>query len=119
IKNNENLKSKIKKIPGLGWRVQKLRQRDLTLAQSNMVFYLPYLEHCNIPTTGEAGASEQEKAGYSKARLMYQYKKNEVLKHSGERFHHIFQNKIREAQDKDLFRIFIIGSSVAFGHGAE
>jgi lysophospholipase L1-like esterase len=119
ISNNENLKNRIKRTPGLGWLARRMRQRDLTLAQSNMVFYLPYLEHCNLPTPGKTGASEQSKAGYSKARLMYQYRKTEVLKHSGERFHHIFQDKLQEAQDRGSFRVFIIGGSVAFGHGAE
>lgn len=90
---------------------------DLTLASANLVYYQPYLEHANLPTIGP-GETEPEKAGYSKARLMYQYRRNALVGSAGERFAHVFQGEEKSTADRFVDRMFVLGGSVAFGQGA-
>ncbi len=110
-------KASLRRIPFFEALVKRVSKRDTTLDATSALFYMPYLEHCNIPPLG-AGTTEPERAGYSLGRLMYQYRRREVLQSSGDRFHHIFQHKLASAKDPGAFRIFTMGASTAFGHGA-
>jgi lysophospholipase L1-like esterase len=92
--------------------------RDITLAAMIKVHYFPYLEHSNIPAPGE-GKSQPEKSGYRKNRFMYQYTKKEILRHAGQRFDHIYQDKTLDAANTDLYRVFFMGNSLAYGFGID
>ena len=118
VSSNSGLKAWLKSAPLLGFLIRIIRSRDVTLDSTTKLHYLPYLEHSNLASLGE-GKTEPERAGYSRGRLMYIYKKTQLVKHAGERFQHVFHHKAERAPDTSAFRIFVLGGSAAMGHGAE
>lgn len=83
--------------------------RPLEFAQAD--FY-PYLGIANLFPLNPQGVLERE-YGYHKGAMLYQHRKAEQIRFSGDRFQPMFQLADGETDNPSAFRIYVVGSSVA------
>jgi len=69
---------------------------------------VPYFDF--LPIAG----NDPTTIGYQKYDRMYFYHGNKCIRYAGQRFENIFQEK-RNCLDKDSYKIYIVGGSVAYG----
>ena len=80
----------------------------VTFAEAD--FY-PYLGVANLFPLDPAGVLQRE-YGYHKGDVLYQHRKTEQIRFSGDRFEQLFQLAHGQTADPNAFRIFVVGSSV-------
>jgi hypothetical protein len=83
--------------------------RPLEFAQAD--FY-PYLGIANLFPTNPHDVLQRE-YGYHKGDVLYQHRKAERIEFSGDRFQRIFRLPSEQTDNPSVFRIFVVGASVA------